>query len=493
MADSNICQESNPLECKICCNTYNEDHCPRILPCSHEFCGRCIDELISTQKQHCPLCRERFTHDSAEDLMINRGLLDVVKQLSSVNLGSKILSREVKRSFLESTKDLIKKSTEQSIADCQATEAEARNLLTSFSEMKVVFHGANEDIEVFKETMEELRLSNDRKVEDIDQCADLLGNKLQLVLQGVEGIKVFDAKVSSVADFASNGLLLDETGAVVDNFRGKIMELQDLVQKNKRDRENFLKEILKMRARFRNLSDNIEEQIQTNSHGIFVVNTHDAKLRVAPVKIESNDQVSFTHLQEGVLPPRCFVIELESLMQRSPPSSLPRAFLDLVYGSTHLGRIVIRVFENCIRGLNFLYMCAGGMGPSYASTQVFDIRHMGEEDINVFMGAYISHGGGGGGGGGGGKSTRAVLSSREDWEREMKKTYEETPLKAGEVRGNISYDDASVLWIVTRDDPSIRKRSCFGKVEEGLEVLIDAILKYPNYTEIKVTQCGLIL
>ncbi|XP_066990422.1 E3 ubiquitin-protein ligase TRIM50-like [Macrobrachium rosenbergii] len=487
MAASSICQASNPLECDVCCNVFSEDHCPRILPCSHTFCGPCIDELISTQKKRCPLCREEFTANSAEDFMIIRKLLDVAKQLSSVNLGSKALPREVKRSFLESTKDFIKKSTEQSIADCQPTEAEARDLLTSFSEMKVVFLRANEDIEGFQKTMEELRLSNERGVGDIDQCADLLGNKLQLVLQGVEDIKVFDAKVSSVADFASNGLLLDETGAVVDNFRGKIMELQDLVQKNKRDRERFLKEILKMRAKFWNISEKIEEKLQADSRGIFVVITFEGTLRVAPVKAESNNQLYVNHFQEGVLPPGCFVIELESLMQGSPsPSSFsspPRAFLDLAYESTHLGKVIIKVFENCMKGLNFLYMCAGGIGPSYDNSQVSAVSS------HLFGGDYIAMGCLG-------ERTpnQAVLSSREDWEREMEvKTHKLMPWEAGDVRGLLSYEEASQFWIVTRDDPSYESGYCFGKVEEGLNVLNDAILKYPDRTKIKVARCGLIL
>ncbi|XP_066938862.1 uncharacterized protein [Macrobrachium rosenbergii] len=486
--------EFSDLECNICSNEYNEDHCPRILPCSHTFCGPCIDELISAGKEECPLCRKGFTANSAEDVTINRSLLNVTKQFSSMHLGSKTGPRETKRSFLESTKDFIKKSTEQSIADFQATEVETRNLLTSFSEMKVVFLGANEDIEGFQKTMEELKLSNEHKVGDIDQCADLLGNKLQLTLQGVENIKVFEAKVTSVADFASNGLLLNETAAILDGFHGKIVELQDLVQKTKLDRENFQKEILKMRARFRNLSVNIEERIQADSHGIFAVMTFKGKLRVAPVQVESNNQLYVNHLQEGVLPPRCYAIELEPLMQGSPPSpsSPPKAFLDLAHESTQLGRVIIRVTENGILALNFLYMCAGGMGPSYANSQVLRVNRKAEEGENVLMGAYVSHGGEGGGGGD--KSTRAVLSSREEWQRESQtKTCKLTTMKAGEVRGIIPYEEASQFWIVTRDHPRWRGGYCFGEVQEGLDVLIDAILKYPDITKIMVAQCGLIL
>ncbi|XP_064090724.1 uncharacterized protein LOC135204474 [Macrobrachium nipponense] len=489
-----IDQEFSDLECNICRNEYNEDHCPRILHCSHTFCSRCIDGLISAGKKECPICRENFTADSAQDVTINRSLLNVIGQLSSMHLGLKIEPKETKRSIVESTKHLIKKSAKQSIADYQATEAEAMDLLTSFSEMKAVFLGANEDIEEFKKTIEKLKLLNEQKVGNIDQCAELLGNKLELMLQGVEDIKVLEAKVTSVVDFASNGLLLDETGDTVDGFQGKIMELQDLVQKNKRDRENFQKEILKMRARFRNLSVNIEERIPADSREIFVVMTFRGKLRMAPVKIESNNELYMNHLQEGVLPLRCSVIKLECLMPGGSPPSLspsppPRAFLDLAYESTPLGRVIIRVNENGILALNFLYMCAGGMGSYYANSQVLRVNRMGEEGENVLMGEYVTQGGGGGG-----KSTQAVLLSREDWQRESQlRNCKLTTMQAGEVRGIIPYEEASQFWIVTRDHPRWRGGYCFGEVAEGLDVLVDAILKYPDITQVKVANCGLIL
>ncbi|XP_064093957.1 uncharacterized protein LOC135206534 [Macrobrachium nipponense] len=47
---------------------------------------------------------------------------------------------------------------------------------------------------------------------------------------------------------------------------------------------------------------------------IFAVMTFEGILRMAPVKIEPNNQVTVPHLEEGILPPRCFVIELESLI-----------------------------------------------------------------------------------------------------------------------------------------------------------------------------------
>ncbi|XP_066955922.1 uncharacterized protein [Macrobrachium rosenbergii] len=171
---------------------------------------------------------------------------------------------------------------------------------------------------------------------------------------------------------------------------------------------------------------------------------------------------------------------------------LPRAFLDLAHESTHLGRVIIKVLEG-IWGLNFLYMCAGGMGPSYANSRVFDVFCKGGTGEHIVMGHYVSHGARG-------TSTQAVLSSEEDWERERgrerereKEIYKQMPRKAGEVRGDTSYEEASQLRILTRDDPGWECGGCFlGMVEGGGMNVLRKALNYWDSTNVKVVNCGLI-
>ncbi|XP_066990028.1 uncharacterized protein [Macrobrachium rosenbergii] len=513
---------SNPLECDICCDTYSDDHCPRILPCSHEFCSRCIDELISTQKKVliCPVCRKCFTANSAEDLMINRGLLDAAKLLSSRHGGSRPSSSTPKKSILEFTQDFRENVIDKSITDLQATEAEIKCRIRSYSKMKEGILESNKGIARHMQMMKNILLYNEKTLGIIEENIKLMNTWLDAMLQEKQKFCDVKAQLKAATDFASAGATMDEAGQILHGAEKTVSEIKQLLQENDRRRDDTRKDTLKIAVDLEGATKDLTriiEELEGDSvvkitvhdfhsfcdclkkdaqRGIFAVTTCNGTLRVAPVKIESNNQVSFTHLQEDVLPPRCFVMELESLMQWSPsPSSpsLPRAFLDLAYKSTPLGRVIVRVTENGLWGLNFLHMCAGGMGPSYANSQVLNVGNKGEKGEYISMGQYLSHGGGGGGGGGG-KSIRAVLSSREDWERESERgeTYEETPWQAGEVRGNISYEKASWFWIVTRDHPG-RDRYCFGKMEEGLDVLREAILKYPDIAQVKVAQCGLIL
>ena len=51
------------LECGICLEEYKD---PRVLPCVHSFCLRCLKQHISATKDtdnsvHCPKCRDKFT------------------------------------------------------------------------------------------------------------------------------------------------------------------------------------------------------------------------------------------------------------------------------------------------------------------------------------------------------------------------------------------------------------------------------------------------
>ncbi|XP_066953155.1 uncharacterized protein [Macrobrachium rosenbergii] len=496
--------EFNPLECKICCNEFNEDHCPRILPCSHSFCGHCIEKLISTQKKGCPNCRMEFTANSAEDLMMNRDLLDAAKQRSSTDGESDTTSTGPKKSFLETTEYFRENVTGKGITVCQETEAEVKVHIESNNVIR-------KGLEGFIQTLEEIKLSSERILTNVDQNNKELMNKLDIMQQEQQNMKESERKLETATDFISAAPIMDGAEKVLHDVEKTVGETKQLIQENDRQKDDMRQDTRKiemgLETAMKDLGRIIEDLkgetvVNITVHdfqsfcgclkrdvqrGIFAVMTVEGKLRVAPIKIESNHQLYINHLEERRLPPRCFVIELESLMQGSPFPQ--RAFLDLAYESIHLGRIIIRVTDQGgYLGLNFIHMCLGDEGPSYANSQVSHVMKPVFGGEFVFMGQYyVSQGGE--------TSTQAVLSSREEWERKRgSETYEATPWKAGDVRGDISYEKASQFRIATRDGKPIWGSGyCFGTVEEGLDVLRVAILKYPDITQVRVANCGIIL
>lgn len=82
--DTQTKQLKKLLNCSICSNRYQN---PRILPCSHTFCYKCIENSVTNGNFHCP------SHDDIEisqkdisKLPINQTAKDMVELVSSINL-----------------------------------------------------------------------------------------------------------------------------------------------------------------------------------------------------------------------------------------------------------------------------------------------------------------------------------------------------------------------------------------------------------------------
>ena len=45
--------------CPVCLDEYTEtgDHIPRILPCFHTLCEKCLEQLVLADRLDCPECR----------------------------------------------------------------------------------------------------------------------------------------------------------------------------------------------------------------------------------------------------------------------------------------------------------------------------------------------------------------------------------------------------------------------------------------------------
>lgn len=491
--------ESNPLECDVCSNVFSDEHCPRILPCSHTFCGRCIDELSSTRKKTCPLCRKNFTASSAKDLTINRSLLDAAKRFSSMHIRHKAAAREPKKSFLDFTEDFRKK-TKKAIADCQATKDQGLAAIENLTGRKSSALENKKEIEVLIEVLQKLKFSNENTMTGTDKDIQLLRNGVDAMLQLEEKIQVSGDKLEAVTDFTSAGPIIDDAEEALKDIQEKAKDIQDVLQKNERERAGIEKDIRNAKIRLRNIAEEIKQRIIEEDsliditvndlrspsgplsgsvhREIVAVQKFKGKQRVALVRPKK--QVSLRHLEEGDIPPKSYVIKLQSLMH----TSSRRAFLDLGVDGTVLGRIIIRVIDEGNLALNFLHMCTGAMGPSYANSQVLHVYYENEEGENVSMGRYEVNR----------RKSKAAVLPDVDWESEKEmEIYEETSLTAGEVRGWFNNTMASAFYIVTRDHPTRRYRNRFGVVEEGLDILRDAILQHPDVTKIMIVDCGLIL
>ncbi|XP_066542484.1 tripartite motif-containing 13 isoform X2 [Hoplias malabaricus] len=79
------------LTCPICCCLFED---PRVLPCSHSFCRRCLVDALHDggdgirRRQpspfRCPTCRKETARDSVASLQVNYALRSVVEKYSEI-------------------------------------------------------------------------------------------------------------------------------------------------------------------------------------------------------------------------------------------------------------------------------------------------------------------------------------------------------------------------------------------------------------------------
>lgn len=75
----------SPKECGICLQEFDEfEFCPKILPCSHNMCGKCLDKTIKMKNKCCPFCRRSFQENSLQSFGTNFLLLDALKCLKEL-------------------------------------------------------------------------------------------------------------------------------------------------------------------------------------------------------------------------------------------------------------------------------------------------------------------------------------------------------------------------------------------------------------------------
>ncbi|XP_068235998.1 uncharacterized protein [Palaemon carinicauda] len=488
---------SNALECGVCSNVFSEEYCPRILPCSHTLCGGCIDGIITDERISCPFCREEFPAASAEDIVINRFALDIAKQFSSQPMGPNTSSEKAECSVEKIVSEFKTKFIEKGIADCHEIAGLSLDTIENLNGMKNDVVENNKEIDVLIEMLQKMKLSNDSTLGSIDESTDQLKSMLDVVLVEAKKIESMLIILSTSKDSSGAEDTVREAEQIIYGLQKKFNDIKEILQVNGGLRKVTEKEILDMKSKLENIAEEIGRESGEDSpvnitvnnlrgqcgslrggaqREIFAVKMLGWKQRVAPVK--SKVQVFLSHLDEGEIPPKGCVIEHESLLQNSSS----KAFLDLAVNGTFLGRLVIQVMSESNKALNFLHMCSGDLGPSYANSQPI-VGWRGKEGEHVEMGEYLVDRR---------TSTEAVLTG-VDWRLEsQREIYETTSYREGEVRGWFSHEKASRFYIVTRDHPTWKRRNCFGKVVEGFDVLKKAISRY-HISEIKIADCGLIL
>ncbi|KAK1797568.1 hypothetical protein P4O66_000859 [Electrophorus voltai] len=78
------------LTCPICCCLFED---PRVLPCSHSFCRKCLEGILDGNRNptwrhpfKCPTCRKETVHNGIASLQINYSLRGIVEKYNKIRV-----------------------------------------------------------------------------------------------------------------------------------------------------------------------------------------------------------------------------------------------------------------------------------------------------------------------------------------------------------------------------------------------------------------------
>ena len=71
-------QEDEDLRCPICNYYFSSMTKPYLLPCNHNLCIKCIDNIIEKKMLYCPMCRKPFSLEERKNFKVNFPFLNLV-------------------------------------------------------------------------------------------------------------------------------------------------------------------------------------------------------------------------------------------------------------------------------------------------------------------------------------------------------------------------------------------------------------------------------
>ncbi|XP_068226677.1 uncharacterized protein [Palaemon carinicauda] len=483
---------STALECGVCSSRFSEDQNPRLLPCSHSLCVYCIEGIISTKNLTCPFCRKKFIASAAEDVTLNRDLLNVAMQLSSLDLGPKASSvtsssTSGRKSFEDFNENFRNNFTKRALSACSDAKSKIVQAVGRLKKLNEDMEYGNSEICLIRSML--LRLEKDiyDNVHTIKVKTKLLNDRVHALHEEEQKIKRADESLQKAKDFASSRIILDKYESLFVRAHRKVEEIEVLLPETEEDVEKLVKNWIMIQRSLKHVADTIEERIEEDFHKIYVVKTFEGVKRVVPLRIGLRNTVTLMNQlkeeEEAEVPVNSSYIRLDSLMNKSPR----RVFLDFGADGSFLGRMIITVRDDGYLAQNFLHMCAGDLGHSYQHSPIFSIANLGKPGESVCLGNYYEEAVGEG------VAVSQPVLTEVNWAQESNRDiYKATQVKMGEVRGFFPRGVVSRFCIILRSDGERQGRDYIGEVEEGLTVLSDAIRIYPEYERIRIDNCGLV-
>ncbi|XP_047496504.1 uncharacterized protein LOC125044087 isoform X2 [Penaeus chinensis] len=511
---------SKPEECDICLEMFNcSDKRPRVFPCGHTFCSHCIENLLQNDSVICPNCRAQHRASNVDNFPVVFILEEFIKKRNPRNerlaagqppwkrLGKKIAEvreeqeasfRNFRIGYKAKYSQLDDYATSLFVWECQHRElnAELRDVIEKQEIIKLKLEeekrlvkelqhegreqqrqldAAGELIDTAR-TMQELITVVDeaeqaRAVSEnwIQRCNEMFPN-VSAIQKSVEA----RAAIKEALDVIRRGMACEVTP-----YRNAALASGNGASAHKAMADHSLSIPEKVKCIISNLSSKLTVDRVLQKDGpakafldageAFAVQKH-RSVRISRI----NNEVYVHHLKDVRPPASAHTIPFQE-MATSFDLSSTLAFLELVWQDSPPRRVQIRLCRYNWLAKQFLMMCTGEKGPSYANTGMISDGYRGYSQECIQGGNYD------------GRKGKVIISPDDN-------PIPKVPERAGIVKqhGHGNSTQFSIVIGAGRANTEVDK--VFGYVENGLEVLMSAAkAQYEKKASVVIVDCGAVI
>ncbi|XP_054979883.1 E3 ubiquitin-protein ligase TRIM13 isoform X2 [Sorex araneus] len=223
------------LTCPICCSLFDD---PRVLPCSHNFCKKCLEGILEGNVRNslwrvspfkCPTCRKETSATGVNSLQVNYSLKGIVEKYNKIKISPKM---PVCKEHLGQPLNIFCLTDMQLICGICATRGEhAKHVFCSIEE---AYAKERDAFESLFQSFETWRRGD--ALSRLDTLETSKRKSLQLLTKDSDKVKEFFENLQHTLDQKKNEILSDfETMklAVMQAYDPEINKLNTILQEQR--------------------------------------------------------------------------------------------------------------------------------------------------------------------------------------------------------------------------------------------------------------------
>lgn len=509
--------DDNPEECPVCMTLFNEEEAeerPRNLPCGHTFCTSCINIVKKNDRISCPSCRTKHKVPPAGGFPISYTLEAVIRRRRDTGRRQSAVAQVTQRREKCLSRKMCALLREQegrvqtTITACQEVQAQFNQYHTSLEGLQTqhqclqdrlqaildVVRNAREVLRQEKSHMEyrKHRVQQEEnqlhglldplsRVTTLEEACKMIIVTNQTTSQVEQGVEEWNKAFPSYDTVAATRKVWDASKMAVEAINGIMASLQPNGNESTTDEPacpitDRLNSLLTTTVTAEDVFS-LEQSARYLLLGGLVVAVIQGQEDTCHARLSlKNNQLYLHSMQQLPVPLGAATLQMTEIVPCNPPC---KVFLDIAWPGTAPQRVIIYLSPDTPRGRQFLSLCTGQCGVSYANTKLLGVRNKGLQGEWIWGGDY-SHDTGEGG---------AALLRNLDWGAYRRSS------RVGDVWGEYGGDLSRGAQFGINTSSWVHGQmfyGAFGEVVSGLAVLREAA-QQDDVRRVTVVDCGVVL